>query len=65
MPITSGERYLLVGFIGCVAYPYTPSLAAHAEADAFGKFGAAAWDRTPHPPVVPVSLTTREKSAEV
>jgi len=56
VPITSGERYLLVGFIGCVAYPYTASLAAHAERDSFSKYGGAAWDRTPTPAAVPVPL---------
>ena len=56
VPITSGERYLLVGFIGCVAYPYTASLAAHAERDSFSKYGGAAWDRTPTPAAVPVQL---------
>ena len=43
--ISAGERYLLVGFVGCVVYPYTHELSAEAENDAYGKFGAAAWDR--------------------
>ena len=55
-PITRGERYLLVGFIGC-AYEQPSSAAAgkyyslenlqHAERDAFIKFGPGAWDRRP------------------
>ena len=55
-PITRGERYLLVGFIGC-AYEQPCSAATgqyyslenlqHAERDAFIKFGPGAWDRRP------------------
>ena len=48
--ITSGERYLLVGFVGSVRYPYTvrcKGWAEHAAANAFAKFGAGAWDRSP------------------
>ena len=47
--ITSGERYILVGFVGSVVYPYTVELAGHAERDAFGKFGDAAWERSLEP----------------
>lgn len=47
--ITSGERYILVGFVGSVVYPYTAELAEHAERDAFGKFGDAAWERSLEP----------------
>jgi len=50
LPITRGERYLLVGFVGSVTYPYTAQsegAAEHAEANAFTKFGADAWDRSP------------------
>lgn len=61
LPITSGERYILVGFVGCVTYPYTKSLAAHNERDAYGKFGGSAWDRSPTAvatavPCVPVGV---------
>ena len=47
--ITSGERYLLVGFVGCVDPDAhfsvrQPDLAAHR---AFAKFGDGAWDRSP------------------
>ena len=48
--ITSGERYLLVGFVGSARYPYTVCCrgwAEHAAANAFAKFGAGAWDRSP------------------
>ena len=56
--ITKGERYILVGFVGSVVYPYTAGLAAHAEQDAFGKFGAAAWDRSPERSVCrPVAMS--------
>lgn len=47
--ISAGERYLLVGFVGCVVYPYTHELLAEAENDAYGKFGGAAWDRSKVP----------------
>ena len=47
--ITHGERYILVGFVGSVAYPYTAEIAGHAERDAFGKFGDAAWERSLDP----------------
>ena len=47
--ITRGERYLLVGFIGCSTYPYAADGdgAAHAERDGFCKFGSGAWERRP------------------
>ena len=47
--ITSGERLILVGFVGSVVYPYTAEIAGHAERDAFGKFGDAAWERSLEP----------------
>ena len=47
--ISRGERYLLVGFVGCSPYPYCTAATAHAESDAFHKFGTAAWDRRPTP----------------
>ena len=45
LAITRGERYLLVGFIGCATYPYSLSDAAAAARDAFCKFGDGAWRR--------------------
>ena len=45
--ITRGERYLLVGFVGCRASPYSLQAADWAAHDAWCKFGAAAWDRSP------------------
>eukprot|EP00966_Prymnesium_polylepis_P031692 737530-Prymnesium_polylepis.1 len=56
--ITSGERYLLVGFAGVVAADaqysaLQPDRAAH---DAFCRFGLGAWDRSSRaPPTVVVS----------
>ena len=47
MAITRGERYLLVGFVGCASYPYCTAAAEHGESDAFLKFGPTAWGRTP------------------
>lgn len=45
VPITRGQRYLLVGFIGCVDQESAdPERTAH---DAFCRFGDAAWDRSP------------------
>ena len=44
--ITRGERYILVGFVGCTASPYTVHAADWAAHDAFLKFGAAAWGRS-------------------
>ena len=43
--ITRGERYLLVGFVGCVASPYMAHAADAAARDAFCRFGDGAWDR--------------------
>jgi hypothetical protein len=45
--ISSGERYLLVGFVGCVETPYAIQKADWAVHDAFQKFGDGAWDREP------------------
>ena len=57
--ITRGQRYLLVGFVGCAAYPYVAKgeaaggkgeaspWAALAARDAFAKFGEGAWSRSP------------------
>jgi hypothetical protein len=42
---TSGERFLLVGFVGVEARPYSPALARWAAHAAFCKFGRAAWSR--------------------
>ena len=50
--ITRGERYLLVGFVRTVTYPYTAVAAPFAERDAFAKFGEGAWDRAEVPPPV-------------
>ena len=44
-PITRGERYLLVGFVGTEQAPYSARLARWAAVSAFGKFGHAAWKR--------------------
>ena len=44
-PITEGTRYLLVGFVGSVAKPYTVQQAEWAAYDAFCRFGGAAWNR--------------------
>ena len=58
--ITRGERYLLVGFVGCARYPYAtrgPAWAAAAALEAFGKFGAAAWERSASPPPALVAPT--------
>ena len=46
--ITSGERYLLVGFVGCATHAYSAESPAQAAADSFSKFGLGAWDRSPH-----------------
>ena len=43
--ITCGERYILVGFIGSVAEPYSMHAADWAAHDAYLRFGAAAWER--------------------
>ena len=46
--ITSGERYLLVGFIGCMPHPYAmrgPRWQLDAEREGFLKFGEGAWRR--------------------
>ena len=47
-PITRGERYLIVGFVGCKSgATYEPSERGvrHAAAEAYSKFGRGAWDR--------------------
>lgn len=44
--ITSGERILLVGFVGVDAQPYSARAAGAAAYEGFCKFGNAAWDRT-------------------
>ena len=44
--ITHGERYLLVGFVGCATQTYEGRPEAEVVADAFAKFGDAAWDRS-------------------
>ncbi len=45
--ITRGERYLLVGFVGSIAAPYTVAAVDWATHDAFCRFGSAAWEREP------------------
>ena len=46
-PITAGERYLLVGFVGCKSGDsYEAQGAPLAAAEAFIKFGHGAWDRS-------------------
>ena len=47
MAITSGERLLLVGFVGAEAATksYSSKLARWAAYHAYIKFGAAAWKR--------------------
>ena len=45
--ITRGERYLLVGFVGCKSGGAYAASAVHvAAAEAFIKFGHGAWDRS-------------------
>ena len=44
-PIARGERLLLVGFVSAEPAPYVARLARWAAVAAFGKFGAAAFDR--------------------
>lgn len=47
--ITSGERLLLVGFIGVDAHAYSAKSAGMAAYEAFCKFGHAAWHRSENP----------------
>jgi hypothetical protein len=45
-PVTRGERYILVGFVEVMRGPaYAVAEATSAAADAFAKFGHAAWTR--------------------
>ena len=47
VPISRGERYLLVGFVGCAEKPYTLHDITRAEHSSFVKFGNGCWDRSP------------------
>ena len=47
--ITRGDRYLLVGFVGCRERPYELQQAELAAHDAYLKFGEGAWDRSKLP----------------
>jgi hypothetical protein len=45
VPITRGERYLLVGFVGVATRRYAADAADAAARDAYLKFGDGAWAR--------------------
>lgn len=44
--ISRGERYLLVGFVGCANATYHTKQPAEAAQDAHAKFGDGAWERS-------------------
>jgi len=55
--ITRGERYILVGFVGCAhEAPYSLDDVRQAEFETFLKFGHGAWDRKQYEPpqLVPI-----------
>ena len=44
--ITSGERFILVGFVDREARPYSAAVPGWAAYNGWCKFGNAAWDRS-------------------